>query len=169
MFGVAAPLTLLVTNEFETKEPAQAAQTSNTKYIRAATVIADHLGTYKPENAQSRFSAIRKYLREPLLSTFDEQMMQTELEAIHDSGRSQTFIFRQDSIHVEHFPEQNALVVGVTGRQHRSVYGRALPYTRRKTLPLRRITYYVKFQIPPKSKAPHEEIAVIDIRLHVHK
>jgi hypothetical protein len=134
-------------------------QLPDSQFINAATSVVNLIATYQPAVARRQFKTARKYLWEPALSAFEEDMMGAELRTVEETKRSQMFFINPRLIKVERFPEVGGgvVVVRIPGIRQKLIGD--------KPLPADQMVYYVKMTTIPRNVHNEYGIVVIDIRL----
>jgi len=94
-------------------------------FIDEANSFINLIATYTPSVARRQFTTARDKLLEPLLSKFNEQMMQEELKAIESTSRSQIFYVDPTKTVIER--DRNTVVVTLAGDRQKMISTRPLP------------------------------------------
>jgi hypothetical protein len=99
----------------------------DTEFIDMATNFINLTATYQPAVARRQFLKARETLKEPMLETFDREMVGTELKAIENTNRTQLFFTDPTKTTVERVDSH--VLVTMTGDRLKIVAGRQLPVT----------------------------------------
>ncbi len=132
-------------------------QLPDSQFVNAATQVVNLISTYQPAVARRQFKTARKFLWEPALTEFEGTMMNSELQTIEETKRSQMFFINPRLIKVERFPELDKVVVRVPGVR--------LKLIGNKPLPADEVVYYVKMTTIPRNVHNEYGIVVTDMRL----
>lgn len=132
-------------------------QLPDSEFISVATEVVNLIASYQPAVARSQFSTARKYLWEPALSIFEQEMMINELRTIEETDRSQLFFINKSQIKVERFHELDKVVVRLPGTRQKLIGD--------KPLPADELVYYVKMTTIPRNVHNEFGIVIIDIKL----
>ncbi|MCB0359882.1 MAG: hypothetical protein KDD44_09605 [Bdellovibrionales bacterium] len=131
-------------------------QLPDSEFVSVATEVVNLIGSYQPSIARQQFRTARKYLWEPALSIFEQEMMQKELRAIEETSRSQLFFINQQQIKVERYPELDKVVVRLPGARQKLIGSRPLQPDG--------MVYYIKMTTIPRNVHNDYGIVVIDIK-----
>ena len=132
-------------------------QLPDSEFISVATEVVNLIASYQPAVARQQFSTARKYLWEPALSVFEQEMMTNELRTIEETVRSQLFFINKSQIKVERFAELDKVVVRLPGTRQKLIGNKPLPQDE--------IVYYVKMTTIPRNVHNEFGIVIIDIKL----
>lgn len=97
----------------------------DSEFIDVATNFVNLIATYQPVVARRQFSKARELLKEPMLSTFEQDMMGTELKAIENTNRTQLFFVDPVKTTIER--QDNTVLVTMVGDRLKIVAGKQLP------------------------------------------
>lgn len=131
-------------------------QLPDSEFISVATEIVNLIASYQPTVARTQFRTARKYLWEPALSVFEEEMMNKELRAVEETSRSQLFFINTRQVKVERYPDLDVVIVRVPGTRLKLIGGRPLPQDE--------LVYYIKMTTIPRNVHNEYGIVVIDIK-----
>ncbi|MCO6432480.1 MAG: hypothetical protein J5J00_16625 [Deltaproteobacteria bacterium] len=98
---------------------------NDAEFIEVAQNYINLISTYQPAVARRQFNKAREYVAEPMLTTFDQDMMITELKTIETTRKTQIFFVDPAEIIVER--EGNEVWVTMTGDRVKWVAGKELP------------------------------------------
>lgn len=132
-------------------------QLPDAEFISVATEVVNLIASYQPDTAPTQFSAARKYLWEPALSIFEEEMMGKELKAIQDTNRSQLFFVDSGLIKVDRDLGRSSIVVRLPGTRMKLI--------KNSPVPAEEMTYYVKLTTIPRHAYNEYGIVILDIKL----
>lgn len=100
----------------------------DTEFIEYATTFVNLIATYQPAVGRRQFEQARSMLKEPMLSRFDQEMMQIELKAIETTSRTQIFFIDPIKTKVTRLNEKE-ITVEFEGERQKIVAGKELPTT----------------------------------------
>ena len=100
----------------------------DTEFIEYATTFINLIATYQPAVARRQYEQARTMTKEPMLSQFDQEMMQIELKAIETTNRTQIFFIDPIKTHVTRLNEKE-ITVEFEGERQKIVAGKELPTT----------------------------------------
>jgi hypothetical protein len=95
------------------------------EFVNVAMDYINLIATYQPRTARRQFEAASAMLKEPLLSKFKEEMLNSELGAIENSSRTQVFFV--DPLKTGVARRGNDVVVSVEGERWKVIAGAELP------------------------------------------
>jgi hypothetical protein len=95
------------------------------EFVNVATDYINLIATYQPGTARRQFEAAASMLKEPLLSKFREEMINSELGAIEGSARTQ--IFYVDPLKGSVIRQGNQVIVTIIGERIKYIAGQELP------------------------------------------
>lgn len=95
------------------------------EFVNVATDYINLIATYQPGTARKQFEAAAAMLKEPLLSKFREEMLNSELGAIENSSRTQVFFV--DPLKTGVSRQGNDVTVTVYGERWKVIAGAELP------------------------------------------
>lgn len=95
------------------------------EFINVAIDYINLIATYQPRTARRQFEAASGMLKEPLLTKFREEMLNSELGAIENSSRTQVFFV--DPLKTSVFRRGNDVTVSVEGERWKVIAGAELP------------------------------------------
>jgi hypothetical protein len=95
------------------------------EFVNVAADYINLIATYQPRTARRQFEAASAMLKEPLLSKFKEEMMNSELGAIENSSRTQVFFV--DPLKTAVSRRGNDVTVSVEGERWKVIAGAELP------------------------------------------
>ena len=110
-------------------------------YIEVATEFVNLVASYQPAIAARQFKEARKYLIEPMLSTFDQDILTDELNAIERTNRTQLFFVDPSRTEIN----RQGGVVTVT------FIGDRLKFIGKRELPLVQSEYRVNLRTIPRN------------------
>ncbi|GEM_PF-701729 len=134
-----------------------ASQLPDSEFINVASEVVNSIASYQPATARPQFSAVRRFLWEPALSIFEDQMMNSELRTIEETGRSQLYFVNQGQIAVERAPELEKVLVRLPGTRMKLIGD--------KPLPADQLVYYVTMTTVPRNSQNEYGIVVVEIQL----
>ncbi len=132
-------------------------QLPDSQFIDAAQAVVNLISTYQPATARRQFKTARKYLWEPALTQFEQDMMTEELKAIEETKRSQMFFPNPRLIKVDRYPDLDRVIVRIPGVRQKLIGN--------KPLPADEIVYYVKMTTIPRNVHNEYGIVIVDLRL----
>lgn len=94
-------------------------------FIDVTTNFLNLIATYQPAVARRQFMKARESLKEPMLETFDREMVGTELKAIENTNRTQLFFVDPTKTKVER--DDTHVQVTMIGDRLKIVAGKQLP------------------------------------------
>lgn len=97
----------------------------DSEFLNVSTNLINLIATYQPAVARRQFQKAREHLREPMLATFDREMMNIELKAIETTNRSQIFFIDPTKTKLER--QGNEIIASLTGDRMKLVAGKQLP------------------------------------------
>ena len=97
----------------------------DTEFIEVAQEYVNLIASYQPITATRQFEEARKHLIEPVLTVFNTEMMNTELQAIMNTSRSQMFLV--DPSKTELKREGRDVRVTMVGDRFKLVAGKEVP------------------------------------------
>lgn len=97
----------------------------DSEFISVATEYINLIASYQPAVARRQFLKARELLKEPMLETFDKEMVGTELKAIENTTRTQLFFV--DPTKTQIVRQDNYVTVSMTGERLKLVAGKQLP------------------------------------------
>ena len=95
------------------------------EFINVANDYINMIATYQPGTARKQFDIASSMLKEPLLTKFKEEMLQSELPAIENSIRTQVFFVDPLATRVER--TGNNVTISVTGERWKVIAGAEVP------------------------------------------
>ena len=120
----------------------QADEVQDVEFLSASTEFLNLVATYQPANAERQFREAAKYLREPILGRFQEEIIGNELRAIVGTRRSQVFFVDPTKTAIQRQPN-NQVLVTMVGERHKWVAG--------KELPMQQIEYTIVLTTVPRN------------------
>ncbi len=132
-------------------------QLPDSQFINVAREVVNLVSTYQPAVARRQFKTARKYLWEPALSQFESVMLQSELNAIEGTKRSQLFFINPRLIQVVRSPEDDTVAVRIPGIRQKLIGD--------KPLVPDELVYYIKMTTIPRNVHNEYGIVVTDIHL----
>ena len=132
-------------------------QLPDSQFINVAREVVNLISTYQPAVARRQFKTARKYLWEPALSQFESVMLQSELNAIEGTKRSQMFFINPRLIQVVRSPEDDTVAVRIPGIRQKLIGD--------KPLEPDELVYYIKMTTIPRNVHNEYGIVVTDIHL----
>lgn len=102
-----------------------AEEINDSEFISVATEYINLIASYQPAVARRQFLKARELLKEPMLETFDREMVGTELKAIENTTRTQLFFV--DPTKTQIVRQDNYVTVSMTGERLKLVAGKQLP------------------------------------------
>ncbi len=103
-----------------------AKEVPDTEFIESATNFINLIATYQPAVARRQYKQAREMLIEPMLSRFDQEMMEIELKAIETTSRTQMFFIDPVETSLQRTSEREVVVKFIGDRQ-KMVAGKELP------------------------------------------
>lgn len=97
----------------------------DTEFIEVATNFVNLIASYQPAIAPRQFAEARRWIVEPFLTKFNEQMMKIELEAIRNSTRTQLYFPNPVRTKIKRGP--NGVTVTLAGERVKLIAGQPLP------------------------------------------
>lgn len=119
----------------------------DTEFVEYATTFVNLIATYQPAVGRRQFNQAREMVREPMLSRFDQEMMDIELKAIETTSRTQAFFIDPVKTKITRTNEKEVVVV-FEGERQKIVAGKELPTTQSRysitlsTLPRQSVNPY---------------------------
>jgi hypothetical protein len=104
----------------------QADEIQDVEFFSAATEFLNLVATYQPSNAERQFREAAKYLQEPFLGRFQEEIITNELVTIVSTRRSQVFFVDPARTKINRMAN-NRVQVQMTGERQKWVAGEGLP------------------------------------------
>lgn len=98
----------------------------DTEFIEFSTTFINLIATYQPAVARRQYEQARTMVQEPMLSQFEQEMMQIELKAIETTNRTQVFFIDPTKTKVTRLNEKEILVE-LRGERQKIVAGKELP------------------------------------------
>jgi len=95
------------------------------EFVNVAMDYINLIATYQPRTARRQFEAASAMLKEPLLTKFKEEMLNSELGAIENSSRTQVFFV--DPLKTGVARRGNDVTVSVEGERWKVIAGAELP------------------------------------------
>ena len=125
------------------------------EFVDAATRYINLIGTYQPAVAERQFGLARQLIIEPMLSKFDEDLLQNELRAIQNTKRSQVFFV--DPIKTQVMRDARTVYVTLTGERYKIVAG--------KELPPQELSFVIQLTTIPKNEINPYGIVITNVNL----
>ncbi len=97
----------------------------DTEYVNVANDYVNLVATYQPNTARKQFEVARAMLKEPLLTKFNDENMNSELPAIETTLRTQVFFVDPLLTRVDR--EGNRVIVSISGERWKVIAGAAIP------------------------------------------
>lgn len=97
----------------------------DTEFVNAANDYVNLVATYQPNTARKQFEVARAMLKEPLLTKFNDENMNSELPAIETTLRTQVFFVDPLKTKVER--EGNKVYVSISGERWKVIAGAPIP------------------------------------------
>lgn len=97
----------------------------DSEFISVATNYINLIASYQPAVARRQFMKAREMLKEPMLETFDNEMVGTELKAIENTTRTQLYFV--DPTKTTVVRQDNYVTITMTGERMKLVAGKQLP------------------------------------------
>jgi hypothetical protein len=95
------------------------------EFVNVALDYVNLIATYQPKTARRQFEAASGMLKEPLLTKFREEMINSELGAIENSSRTQVFF--TDPLKTTVSRRGNDVTVSLIGERWKVIAGAELP------------------------------------------
>jgi hypothetical protein len=95
------------------------------EFVNVAMDYVNLIATYQPRTARRQFEAAEAMLKEPLLTKFREEMINSELGAIEHSARTQVFFV--DPLKTSASRRGNDVTVSISGERWKVIAGAELP------------------------------------------
>jgi hypothetical protein len=95
------------------------------EFVNVALDYVNLIATYQPRTARRQFEAASAMLKEPLLTKFREEMINSELGAIESSSRTQVFF--TDPLKTSVSRRGNEVTVSLIGERWKVIAGAELP------------------------------------------
>lgn len=138
------------------------------EFVNVAIDYINLIATYQPRTARRQFEAASAMLKEPLLTKFRDEMLNSELGAIENSSRTQVFFIDPLKTGVQR--RGNDVTISVEGERWKVIAGAELPTVTSRfkvtmtTIPRNQINPYgiVITSVAFKSNTKGERIADID-------
>jgi hypothetical protein len=139
------------------------------EFVNVAMDYVNLIATYQPRTARRQFEEAEKMLKEPLLTKFREEMINSELGAIEHSARTQVFFV--DPLKTATNRRGNEVTVSVSGERWKVIAGAELPVVTSRfkvtmtTIPRNKINPYgiVITSVTFKSNTKGERITDADV------
>ena len=100
----------------------------DTEFIEFATTFVNLIATYQPAVARRQYEQARTMLKEPMLTQFDQEMMEIELKAIETTSRTQIFFIDPIKTKITRLNEKE-ITIEFEGERQKIVAGKELPTT----------------------------------------
>lgn len=97
----------------------------DTEFVNVANDYVNLVATYQPNTARKQFEVARSMLKEPLLTKFNDENMNSELPAIETTLRTQVFFVDPLKTKVER--EGNKVYVSISGERWKVIAGAPIP------------------------------------------
>jgi len=97
----------------------------DTEFVNVANDYVNLVATYQPNTARKQFEVARAMLKEPLLTKFNDENMNSELPAIETTLRTQVFFIDPLQTRVER--EGQRVVVSISGERWKVIAGAEIP------------------------------------------
>lgn len=97
----------------------------DTEFVNVANDYVNLVATYQPNTARKQFEVARTMLKEPLLTKFNEENMNSELPAIETTLRTQVFFIDPLQTRVER--EGRNVIVSISGERWKVIAGAEIP------------------------------------------
>jgi len=97
----------------------------DSEFVNVATDYVNLIATYQPGTARKQFEYARSMLKEPLLTKFNEEMMNSELGAIENTSRTQVFFI--DPLKTKVSREGREVTITIIGERWKVIAGSELP------------------------------------------
>jgi hypothetical protein len=138
------------------------------EFVNVALDYVNLIATYQPRTARRQFEEASGMLKEPLLTKFREEMINSELGAIEHSARTQVFF--TDPLKTSVARRGNDVTVSITGERWKVISGAELPTVTSRfrvtltTIPRNKINQYgiVITSVAFKSNTKGERITDAD-------
>jgi hypothetical protein len=95
------------------------------EFVNVAMDYINLIATYQPRTARRQFEAASAMLKEPLLTKFKEEILNSELGAIENSSRTQVFFV--DPLKTGVARRGNDVMVSIEGERWKVIAGAELP------------------------------------------
>ena len=103
----------------------QAGQLPDAEFINVASDFVNLISTYQFYNAERQFKEATKYLQEPMLTKFEQEMLGTELNVIKETKRSQIYYVDDTKTEVERISPKEVKVV-FSGERVKAITGQLM-------------------------------------------
>jgi predicted nucleic-acid-binding protein len=119
----------------------------DTEFIEFATTFVNLIATYQPAVGRRQYNQAREMIKEPMLTRFNQEMMDIELKAIETTYRTQAFFIDPVKTTVTRLNEKE-ITVTFEGERQKIVAGKELPTTQSRysitmtTLPRQSVNPY---------------------------
>jgi hypothetical protein len=97
----------------------------DTEFVNVANDYVNLVATYQPNTARKQFEVARAMLKEPLLTKFNDENMNSELPAIETTLRTQVFFIDPLQTRVER--EGQRVLVSIAGERWKVIAGAEIP------------------------------------------
>jgi hypothetical protein len=139
------------------------------EFVNVAMDYVNLIATYQPRTARRQFEAAEAMLKEPLLTKFREEMINSELGAIEHSARTQVFFV--DPLKTAVSRRGNDVTVSISGERWKVIAGAELPVVTSRfrvtltTIPRNKVNPYgiVITSVTFKSNTKGERITDADV------
>lgn len=132
-------------------------QLPDAEFINVSSEIVNSIASYTSATAEDQFRQARKFLWEPALSQFEEEMIKGELKFINNAKRSQLFVVNRAMIVVTRFPDADYVAVRVPGIRYRAIG--------QKQFEPEEVIYYVRMTTIPRNVHNQYGIVITDMRV----
>lgn len=103
-----------------------AKEVPDTEFIEYATTFVNLIATYQPAVARRQYEEARTMLKEPMLTQFNQEMMEIELKAIETTNRTQVFFIDPIKTKITRLNEKE-ITIAFEGERLKIVAGKELP------------------------------------------
>ena len=93
-------------------------------FVSQAINVSNLISTYQPYTARKQYKIARRYLWEPALSKFEKLYVETDLEAIEETSRSQIFYIDKRRVRVERRGKK--IIVRLPGTRQKFIHNTSL-------------------------------------------
>ncbi len=124
-------------------------------FVSHATNVVNLISTYQPFTARKQYTTAVRYLWEPALSSFQKTHIDTDIEAVEETSRSQLFFIDPKRVRVERI--KNYVVVKLPGTRQKFIHN--------KPLPPEQVAYFIKMTTIPRNVHNEYGIVVTDLQL----
>lgn len=97
----------------------------DSEFIDVATNFVNLIASYQTNLAREQFNRAMRYIQEPMLSRFREDMMGEELKAIENTNRTQLFFIDPIKTDLKRTPQ--GVIVSMLGERMKLISGKELP------------------------------------------